>query len=331
MTDKMFKALAIAFITFIAVGTTLAADSSPKFPIQPVKIVVPYTPGGISDLMGRSLATYLEKKWGQPVIIENKPGASEAVGASYVAKSKPDGYTILLASDTAFLVNPFLKKSLNYNPETDFEPIIRMAEGYMTFLVVRADLKIGTLKELLDKAQKNPGQVTYGSEAVGSPAEFRMRILGDLTGGYKMNHIPYNGMGPIISDMLGGRVDSAWLPTHLAKQQIESKAMVPLATNGNKRNWLFPDVPSLTDLGYANAGLTFKIMLAAPAGTPKPIVNQIANDIREIVKDPAFDEKHIHTNGYMAIADTPEEFRDYLRTARPFLQQVIKDAGFEPQ
>ena len=331
MKKNIIASLTVLFTTLSLANPAPAAEPTQKYPSQPVKIVVPYTPGGISDLMGRSLASYLEKKWGQSVIVENKPGASEAVGAAYVAKSKPDGYTILLASDTAFVVNPFLKKNLNYNPETDFEPITRMAEGYMTFLVVRADLGITTLKELLDKAQKNPGQVTYGSEAVGSPAEFRMRILGGMTGGYKMNHIPYNGMGPIVSDMLGRRVDSAWLPTHLAKQQIEAKTMIPLATNGNKRNWMFPEVPTLTDLGYPSAGLTFKIMLAAPVGTPKSIVDQIANDIRAIVKDPAFDEKHIHTNGYMAIADTPEQFRDYLKSARPFLQQVIKEAGFEPQ
>ena len=331
MKKNIIASLTVLLTALSLANPAPAAEPTQKYPSKPVKIVVPYTPGGISDLMGRSLATYLEKKWGQPVIVENKPGASEAVGAAYVAKSKPDGYTILLASDTAFVVNPFLKKNLNYNPETDFEPITRMAEGYMTFLVVRADLGITTLKELLDKAQKNPGQVTYGSEAVGSPAEFRMRILGGLTGGYKMNHIPYNGMGPIVSDLLGGRIESSWLPTHLAKQQIEAKTMIALATNGNKRNWMFPEVPTLTDLGYANAGLTFKIMLAAPAGTPKNIVDQIANDIRAIVKDPVFDEKHIHTNGYMAIVDTPEQFREYLKTARPFLQQVIKDAGFEPQ
>ena len=313
-------------------ASTLAqtTDGALKYPSQIVKIVVPYTPGGITDLMGRALASRLEQKWGQTVVVENKSGASEAVGASYVAKSKPDGYTVLLASDAAFLVNPLLKKSLNYNAETDFAPIIRLAEGY-GFLVVRPDLKINTLKELLAQAQQKPGQVTYGSEAVGSPAEFRMRILGGLSGGYKMNHIPYNGMVPIVSDMLGGRVDSAWLPPHLAKPQIEAKTLIPLASNGTKRNWMFPEVPTLLELGYDGADLSFKMMLAAPAGTPPAIIEKIANDVREVMKDPAFDEKYVHANGYTAIADSPKEFQAYLNKTRPVLTQVVKDAGFERQ
>ena len=327
----MLRSLSLVLAALSLSAAALAAETVNHYPSQMVKIVVPYTPGGISDLMGRTLASYLEKKWGQTVVVENKPGASEGIGAAYVAKSKPDGYTILLASDTAYLVNPLLKKGLNYNPETDLEPITRMAEGYMTFFVVRSDLGVRTVKELLNLVQQKPGQITYGSQAVGSPTELSMRILGGMTGGYKMNHIPYNGMGPIITDMLGGRVDSSWLPTHLAKQQIEAKTMIPLATNGNKRNWMFPEVPTLTELGYGDASLTFKIMLAAPTGTPKAIIEKIARDVREIVKDPDFDEKHIHANGYMAIVDSPQEFQDYLNKARPFLKQVVKDAGLEAQ
>ena len=314
----------------ISASTFVQAADPLAYPTQIVKIVVPYTPGGITDLLGRALASRLEKKWGQSVVVENKSGGSEAVGAAYVAKSKPDGHTIFIASDAAFLVNPLLKKGLNYNPETDFEPVLRLAEGY-AFLVVRPDLKIGTLKELLDKAQKNPGQVTYGSEAVGSPAEFRMRILGGLTGGYKMNHIPYNGMVPIISDMLGGRVDSAWLPPHLARPQIEAKALLPLATNGTRRNWMFPEVPTSTELGFDQTDLSFKMMLVAPASTPKPIVEKIANDVREVMQMPDFNEKYVHFNGYTNIPSSPKEFQDYLTKMRPFLKQVVKDAGFEPQ
>ena len=323
---KTFLTATLLTTTTVALGVEVTS----KFPTQMVKIVVPYTPGGITDLMGRALASRLEQKWGQSVVVENKSGASEAVGANYVAKSKPDGYTILLASDAAFLVNPLLKAGLNYNAETDFEPITRLAEGY-GFFVVRPDLKISTLKELLARAQQKPGQVTYGSEAVGSPAEFRMRILGGLTGGYKMNHIPYNGMVPIVTDMLGGRVDSAWLPPHLAKPQIEAKTLIPLASNGTKRNWMFPEVPTLLELGYEGADLSFKMMLAAPAGTPKAIVDKIATDVREIMKDPVFDEKYVHANGYTTIADSPKEFQDYLKKTRPLLTQVVKDAGFERQ
>jgi tripartite-type tricarboxylate transporter receptor subunit TctC len=327
--NRLFSLIALA----TALSTThivQAADPATNYPSQTVKIVVPYTPGGITDLLGRALASRLEKKWGQSVVVENKSGGSEAIGAAYVAKSKPDGYTIFIASDAAFLVNPLLKKGLNYNPETDFEPIMRLAEG-LAFLVVRPDLNIRSLKDLLAMAQAKPGQVTYGSEAVGSPSEFRMRILGGLSGGYKMNHIPYNGMVPIISDMLGGRVDSAWLPPHLARPQIEAKTLLPLATNGTKRNWMFPEVPTLTELGFNQTDLSFKMMLVAPVGTPKPIVNKIARDVLEVMQTPDFNEKYVRFNGYTGIVSSPQEFQEYLVKTRPFLKQVVKDAGFEPQ
>ncbi len=307
-----------------------AQGTASGYPSGPVKLVVPYTPGGITDVVGRALANRLEQKWGKPVIVENKPGASEAVGASYVTKSKPDGLTLFIGSDAAFLVNGLLKKSLTYNPEKDFEPIIRIAEGF-AFLVVRPGVQARTLKELLTLAQQNPGQVTFGSEAVGSPSEFRMRILGGLTGGYKMNHIPYNGMNPIIADMLGGRVDSAWLPPHLAKPQIEAKALIPIATNGSKRNWMFPEVPTMVEQGLEGGDLSFKMMLAAPAGTPKAIVDTIARDVDAILKDPEFDKKFIHSNGYTVLAGTPKDFQDYLGKTRPVLTRVVKEAGFTPQ
>lgn len=328
-TNRLFSLIALATALSTA-HTTQAAEPATIYPTQVVKIVVPYTPGGITDLLGRALASRLEKKWGQSVVVENKSGGSEAIGAAYVAKSKPDGYTIFIASDAAFIVNPLLKKGLNYNPETDFEPIMRLAEG-LAFLVVRPDLNIRSLKDLLAQAQAKPGQVTYGSEAVGSPSEFRMRILGGLTGGYKMNHIPYNGMVPIISDMLGGRVDSAWLPPHLARPQIEAKTLLPLATNGTKRNWMFPEVPTLTELGFNQTDLSFKMMLVAPAGTPKPIVDKIARDVLEVMQAPDFNEKYVRFNGYTGIASSPQEFQEYLVKTRPYLKQVVKDAGFEPQ
>lgn len=327
--NKLLSLVALA-TALSSAHTTQASESVTSYPSQVVKIVVPYTPGGITDLLGRALASRLEKKWGQSVVVENKSGGSEAIGAAYVAKSKPDGYTIFIASDAAFIVNPLLKKSLNYNPEMDFEPIMRLAEG-LAFLVVRPDLNIRSLKDLLAQAQARPGQVTFGSEAVGSPSEFRMRLLGGLTGGYKMNHIPYNGMVPIISDMLGGRVDSAWLPPHLARPQIEAKTLLPLATNGTKRNWMFPEVPTLTELGFDQADLSFKMMLVAPAGTPKPIVDKIARDVLEVMQTPDFNEKYVRFNGYTGIASSPQEFQDYLVKTRPFLKQVVKDAGFEPQ
>ena len=328
---KWSAALACMLTAFVgfpahAQGSGVAAG----YPSGPVKIIVPYTPGGLTDILGRAIAAQLEKKWGKPVIVENKPGASEAVGATTLARSKPDGLTLFIGSDAAYIVNGLLKKNLTYDPNKDFEPIIRLSEGFGV-LLVRPDLGVKNLKEFLALVQKNPGKITFGSEAVGSASEFRMRILGDESGGYKMNHIPYNGMSAIMSDLLGGRVDSSWMPSHLAKPQVESGKLIPIAVNIPERTWMFPDVPTMNEVGFKNANVTFKMMMSAPAGTPKPIVDKISKDVREIMKDPAFYEKSIKPLGQIVIADTPEQFKEYIQKTKATLAKVIKDANINIQ
>lgn len=328
---KLLKSLLAATMgAAIAFSASASAENATNFPTKSVRIVIPYSVGGVTDLIGRALADRLSKTWGQSVIIESKPGASEAIAAAAVATAPADGHTLLLASDATYITNAILRKGLLYNPETDFTPITRLAEGF-GFLVIRPDLPVRSLKELLELAQSRAGEVTFGSEAVGSPAEFRMRILGGLSGGYKMNHIPYNGMNPILVDMLGGRIDAAWLPPHMGEPQIKAGKVIGIATNGPERNWLIPAIPTMVEQGYEGADLTFKLMLAAPAGTPEPIVQKIAKDVISIMKDPEFNEKVLRANGYMATLNGPEEFQQYLDTARPALAKVAKEAGFEPK
>ncbi len=319
-------AIVIFAMAFQAYGTETAAN----FPSQMVKIIVPYTAGGLTDVMGRALASRLEQKWGETVIVDNKPGASESVGAALLAKSAADGLTIFIGSDAPFIVNGLLKKNLTYNPDTDFEPITRLTESFGV-LIVRPSLGVKTLKEFLELAQRKPNQVTFGSEGVGSPSEFRMRILGGESGGYKMSHIPYNGMNPIMTDLLGGRIDSAWMPAHLAKPQVDAGKVIPIAVNIPERTWMFPSVPTMNEQGYVNANMTFKMMLAAPAGTPKPIIDKIALDVREIMKDPDFYEQVIKPIGGIVIADTPEQFTAYIKKTKPFLANVVKEAKFDTQ
>lgn len=327
MNIQKWKLALVCLFSSMAFFAQAQSSEVANYPSGTVKIVVPYTPGGLTDILGRAIAAQLEKKWGKPVIVENRPGASEAVGAATVTRSKPDGLTLFIGSDAAYVVNGLLKKSLTYNPDKDFEPITRLSEGFAV-LLVRPDLGVKTLKDFLTLVQKNPGKLTFGSEAVGSASEFRMRILGDESGGYKMNHIPYNGMSAIMSDLLGGRVDSSWMPSHLAKPQIEAGKLIPIAVNIPQRTWMFPDVPTLNESGYVNANVTFKMMMSAPAGTPKAIVDKIATDVRAIMKDPEFYEKSIKPLGQIVIADSPEQFRQYIQKTKASLSKVVKEANF---
>ena len=327
MGFRKFCMALVCVLSSVVFQVHAQGDVAASYPSGTVKIVVPYTPGGLTDILGRALAARLEKTWGKPVIVENKPGASEAVGASTMARSKPDGLTLFIGSDASYVVNGLLKKNLTYDPDKDLEPITRLSEGFAV-LLVRPDLGVKNLKEFLALVQKNPGKITFGSEAVGSASEFRMRILGDESGGYKMNHIPYNGMSAIMSDLLGGRVDSSWMPSHLAKPQIEAQKLIPIAVNIQQRTWMFPVVPTLNESGYVNANVTFKMMMSAPAGTPKPIIEKIANDVRAIMRDPEFYEKSIKPLGQIVIADTPEEFKQYIAKTKATLEKIIKEAKF---
>ncbi|MBO9352370.1 hypothetical protein GG851_00075 [Bordetella petrii] len=306
--------------------SAFAAQAETNYPAKAVRIVIPYSPGGITDLVARALSESLTKKWGQPVIVENKPGGSESIAAAAVAASHPDGSTILLASDAAYVINALTMKNLPYKP-ADLSPVVQLAEGFGV-LVVNTQTGVDSIGELLALANRKPGEVTYGSEAIGSPSEFRMRILGEAAGGYKFNHIPYKGSGAVTVDLLGGRLDSAWLPPHLAKTSLESKAIKAISITGPAESPMFPGVKTAKEQGYGAVDVvSFKMMLAVPKGTPQPIIDKIATDVAAIIKDPAFDERYIKANGYTVIGGTPADFQAYLESAQGIFSKLVKDSG----
>ena len=324
---KIKKTLKIICVgAMLSVVSTFAVQAETNYPTKAVKIVIPYSPGGITDLVARALSESLTKKWGQPVIVENKPGGSESIAAAAVAASPPDGSTILLASDAAYVINALTMKNLPYKP-ADLSPVIQLAEGFGV-LVVNTQTGVDSISEFLTLANKKPGEVTYGSEAIGSPSEFRMRILGEAAGGYKLNHIPYKGSGAVTVDLLGGRLDSAWLPPHLAKTSLESKAIKAIAITGPTQSDMFPGVKTAKEQGYgAVDAVSFKMMLAVSKGTPQPIIDKIATDVASIIKDPSFDERYIQANGYTVTGGTPADFAAYLTQAQGIFSKLVQDSG----
>lgn len=299
----------------------LAASAAQAFPSKTVTLIVPYSPGGITDVFGRKLAGRLAEQWGQSVIVENKPGASEAVAASLVARSEPDGHTLFIGGDAAFIVNE-LRGPTQYDTDKDFDLIMRLSEGF-GFLVVRPDLKISTLTELVDRAKSPAGPVVYGSEAVGSPAEFRMAQIMKQTPGARFEHIPYKGMTAVIQDLVGMRTEAAWLPPHLAKPLIDSGKVVAVATYGNERNWMYPEVKTLQEYGYKDADFAFKMMLVAPKGLPASVREKINRDVKALLDDKAFAQDALIVNGYSPVGGTPEEFADYIKRARQTYRSVL--------
>lgn len=317
---RMSKVLLAMSASYAIIVSFSCGATAQNYPSQAVNLVVPYTPGGIVDVFARAMGASLEKN-GQSVVIENKPGASEAIAAASVARSAPDGYTLFIGSDAAFIVNE-LRGPTQYHIDTDFDLIMRLAEGF-AFLVVRPGLNISSLDELINMAKTGTNPVTFGSEAVGSTTEFRMRQIASQSPGAKLEHIPYKGIAAVIQDLLGGRIDCAWLPPHLAKPLIDSGKVVAVATYGNKRNWMYPNIKTLQEYGYKDADLAFKMMLAAPKGTPPDVLTSIRQDIQNLLNDEKFVQQALTINGYAPIGGGATEFQDYIQNSRKLIKNMM--------
>ena len=319
-----YAILALLLVT-ICLGPWTSAHAQGSYPDKPVRLVIPYPPGGITDILARELVQRLAAVWKQPVVIDNRPGANEIVGASAVAHAAPDGYTLLLGSDAAYQWNALLYSKLPYSPEKDFAPISRLIEG-PAIMVVAADLPAKTVAEYIALAKKEPGKLTYGSVGMGSTTHLRMNWFGLVTG-IELNHIPYKGMPPMMQDILGGQVQSTWAPLAVVDSYLKAGKIRALAVTGKLRLPVLPEVPTMTELGYKDLDVAFVIGLVAPAGTPRPIIDKVARDVRAIVKEKEFEDKITHTYAYTVIADTPDEFAAALARNRPDILRKIQAAN----
>jgi tripartite-type tricarboxylate transporter receptor subunit TctC len=302
-------------------GGTAAAQAS-SYPERPVKLVVAYVPGGIFDIFGRAIAQRLTEVWKQSVVVENRPGASEIIGAQSVATSAPDGYTLFVSSETALQTNPLLYSKLPYDPIKDFAPIIRIAEGTRV-LVVRQDSPIKSLQDLENAARKEPGAISYGTSGVGTPVHILQNWFGKQTG-TQYNHIPYKGTVQAVQDLVGGQLDFTWAPLPLVEPFIKNGRLRPLAVTGRARMTALPAVPTLTELGHPDMDMNLMISLVAPARTPSDIVAKIARDVRAVLRDKRFEQQVTLANAFTTVADTPAEFAASLQEEAPAFRERIK-------
>lgn len=301
-----------------------AAQAQASYPVRPVKMVVPYSPGGITDIYARAVAQRLAVAWNQPVIVENRAGASEIVGASAVAKAAPDGYTLFFGTDTALTLNPLLYSKLPYEAK-DLTPIVRINEG-IGVMVVRASMPVSSLREFIAHAKAHSGAVSYGSPGAGTMQHLRMNWLA-VQNGFDFIHVPYSGTAPAVQAVLAGTVDTTVSPVTLVEQHIKEGRIKAVAIIGRTRFAGLPDVPSVTELGMPDLDMNLFMVVAAPAGTPKAIVDKIARDTRAVVTDRAFEEQHTFRDGYVTVADTPEDFRKFIADVVPRQRQRVNAAN----
>lgn len=308
----------------------LAASAfAQQYPSQRVTIVVPYAPGGGVDIMIRAVAAELSVKWGQPVIVENKPGAGTLIGAEAVANAAPDGHTLLATVDQTFVANRFLYKKLSYNPDKSFIPITLMAESDH-FLLAKNNLPANNLQELIALAKREKNKLNYGSYGDGSQPQLVYSLLNERAG-LDLMHVPYKGVAPMLNALVAGEVDLGTGSAGVAGELLRSKRIKPLAIAGKKRSPQFPDVPTTAEQGYPYLLAAVWYGVFAPANTPANVVSKLNADITAILKNPSFIEKQGTARGLTIVGNSSQEFAARIRDDAAQTEAMVRAARIEPQ
>ncbi|WP_066741110.1 tripartite tricarboxylate transporter substrate binding protein [Cupriavidus sp. D384] len=275
-------------IAHAAVACSLAAGASlafaDTFPSKPIQLVIPFPPGGATDVIGRLVGKKLGDKLGQTVVVDNRPGAGTIVGASYVAKAAPDGYTLLASSGTTFTVNPAIHAKLPYDPVKSFEPI-GFAGRTGLILLANKDQPVSNLKQLVAAAKAQPGKLTYGSFGSGTTAQFAGEMLFNLAG-VKLLHVPYKGSAPAMTDLIGGQIPFTVDTVAAAIPQVKSGKVKAIAVTTAKRSTLLPDVPTAAEAGYPGIDADTWLALVAPRGLPADVKQKLEKALAEVMADP---------------------------------------------
>lgn len=300
-----------------------AATAQEWSPSKPVKIIVPIV-GSTNDVLARLVAPKLQEALGQPVVVENKPGAGGNIGADYVAKSAPDGHTLLVGYNGPLAINPSLFEKMPYAPQKDLAPIT-LAVKSPQYLVAGPSADFKTAQEFIAKAKAAPSKYSYGSVAMGSASHLTMEML-KLAADIHLTHIPYRGATPAVTDLLAGNVHAAFMVPGNVQQFVNQGRLKLLATTGDKRFPSTPDVPTLIELGYRDLEATGWVGFLAPAGTPKQIIDRYNRALVKILRTPEMTAR-LQEMEFEVIASTPEQFGSWIRSETRRWGAVVKATG----
>ena len=322
MLDKPTgRVLASLFLALSLCGVAVAADD---YPSRQTRIIVPYPPGGFNDTLARTVGDRLSKVWKQPVVVDNRPGGNTVLGNNLAAKAPADGYTILITPLPFSALPALYGAKLPYSAQKDFQPLV-WAGSTQNALVVRNELGMSSVRELIDYAKKNPGKLNFGSTGSGSSNHLSMELFMSMTG-TKLTHVPYKGSAPAVMAMLGGEIDVLFDNVPNVMQQIKAGKLKAIAVTGTKRAPLLPEVATVADSGVPGYDVTVWFGMQMPAGVPKATVDRANRDIVQILKDPEV-VKLFRDQGVEVEASTPEAFGDLLNREIPKWTKVVNDAG----
>jgi len=322
---RTVAATVAAFLLFCLSATLgwVGTASAEAWPARPIKLVVGAPAGGPIDLLARILGPALSERLGQPVVIDNRPGAGGNIGAEYTARSAPDGYTLFVGTSGPMAINSSLYRNMRYDPLKDFSPVMQAASAPFV-VVVNASSPWRTLPELLAYAQKNPGKLNHGA-VPGNATHLAAELFASSTG-VKLVMVPYKGTGPLLNDMFGGQIDMTFASTPGVLQQIKNGKLHALAVTSKERLKELPEIPTLAESGLAGYDASVWYGIVAPARTPTEIIQRLNTELHAILGDSKVRELMAH-NDFTPETSSPEQFSAYIKEETDKWGKVVKSSG----
>ena len=314
----MIRVLALLF-------ALCAQPLAQPFPSKPVKIIVPTTPGGATDALSRSLGARLSEIWGQPVVVENKPGATQIIGGEYVAKSPPDGHTLIVSDAATFIMNPILHKALPYDGLRAFTPITLLVR-FPWVVAIHPSIPAASFQEFVAYARANPGRLAYGSFGSGSSGHISVDYMKRLLD-IDIVHVPYKGAGPAVTDLLAGQIQMMMVTPLLVEPHARAGKLRLIAAATPNRIARLPELPTIAESGVPGYDAGTWFALAGPAGMPREVTYAIYEQVRKVMNEPAFRERSIDKQWFEVVADTPDDFAAFLQKDYERWERLIRLSG----
>jgi tripartite-type tricarboxylate transporter receptor subunit TctC len=313
------------FLLSVLLCFSCFAAHAQAWPTKPVRIVVAYPPGGGIDVMARQIAEKVTPVWGQPVVVENKPGANTILATDSVAKSPADGHTILMTTDATFSINPHLYSKLPFDTQRDFIPVT-MLVLLQQLLVAHPSLPANTLQELISLAKQKPGSINYASYGSGSQPHLSGEMLKNKAG-IDLVHVPYKGISLAVPAVMAGEVQLTFAGIATSMPQLKAGRIKPIAIGGPKRSPLLPEVPTFTELGYPEVETHAWFGFFLPAGSPREAVARLHSDTKKVLEEPEFRQKQLIEKGYDVVGSSPDEFAAYIRKDSESRGRAVRISG----
>jgi tripartite-type tricarboxylate transporter receptor subunit TctC len=324
--NTYLRTLWIGLIGYLLLVSLVSAQSG--YPVKPIRLIIPFTPGGLTDTSGRFIADQLSIKLGQQVIAENRSGASGNIGTSLVANSEPDGYILLLGFDGTLVINPHVSEKIPFDTVRDFSAIGKIGDAIL-ILVANNNFPGKTLNEMIAISKKDPQGLSYGTNGSGSSTHLAGELLKQKTGA-NLVHIPYKGGGQAMTDLLGGNIPLVYTAVAGANQHIKSGRLTPLAVSSFQRSSSLPDVPTFMESGVKDFELSSWVGLLAPAKTPRPIILRVNQALNEILTS-AEGKDRLNAMGIMATVGSPEKFAEQIKFDLNRFGAIVKNANIKAE